>query len=47
MAKLHCTSNHEVVVHNIPAVEFYPTSATLSTTNFFAYLPSATFCAVV
>ena len=50
-AKLHRVSTPKIVArnmaHNIAAVEFRPTSATLRATNFFVYPPSAAFRAIL
>ena len=51
MAELHRVSTPKFVARkiarNIAAVESRPTSATLRTTNFFVYPPSAVFRAIV
>ena len=47
MAELHRVSTPKFVARNIAAVESRPTSATLCTTNFFVYPPSAAFRAIV
>ena len=47
ITELHRISTPKFAALNISAVESRPTSATLRATNFFVYLPSAAFRAIV